>query len=202
MIRKSIVISIALVFISLCTSCSGWKNITTDYVSSRENVLQVDSATKSKNEGGFNYYLPYMGERKYKFYLPMVGKPPEQALKLQPGTPVYLPNFIDISSGCNWTGVGGQIFDKDKNPISGLVVEVTGIVDGNEIMLLALTNTAEIIGPGGFEIPIADHLINEPNNLYIQIMNLNGEFLSRRIQFNVIPACDKNLILINFVEIE
>ena len=28
----------------------------------------------------------------------------------QMGTPAALPNFIDTDAGCNWMGVGGQVF--------------------------------------------------------------------------------------------
>ena len=118
----------------------------------------------------------------------------------QSGTPVYLPNFVDVEAGCNWIGVAGQVFDIDENPISGLVVEVSGTINDKDVLFIALSDTAQKIGAGGFEIEIDSQPIEGAQNLYIQVMNLDGEKLSRKINFDTRSNCDENLMLINFVE--
>ena len=126
--------------------------------------------------------------------------PPSIPLMQQSGTPVYLPNFVDVAADCNWTGVAGQVFDINENPISGLVVEVDGTINDENVLFIALSGTAQIVGAGGFEIKIDDQLIDGAQDMYIQVMNLEGEKLSRKINFNMRSSCDQNLMLINFVE--
>ena len=41
---------------------------------------------------------------------------------LQSVNPVYLQNFVHPEAGCNWMGVGGQVFDKQGDPTQNLVV--------------------------------------------------------------------------------
>ena len=138
--------------------------------------------------------------KEYNYYFPVVGMPPSIPLMPQSGTPVYLPNFVDVEAGCNWIGVAGQVFDIDENPISGLVVEVSGTINDKDVLFIALSDTAQKIGAGGFEIEIDSQPIEGAQNLYIQVMNLDGEKLSRKINFDTRSNCDENLMLINFVE--
>jgi len=78
---------------------------------------------------------------------------------VQMGTPVNTTNFVNPAAECNWMGVGGQIFGRDEKPISGLIVEVGGTLDGNPVLSLALTGGSSVLGPGGFEITLADEPI-------------------------------------------
>src|SRR3990172_11681189 len=44
----------------------------------------------------------------------------------QAGSPAWLPNIMHPQSGCNWMGIGGQVFDAQSVPTKNLVVEVGG----------------------------------------------------------------------------
>lgn len=120
--------------------------------------------------------------------------------RLQAGSPVALANFVAPEAGCNWLGVGGQAFDLNGGPVTMLVVEVGGRLDGSDVFHLALTGSSTVLGPGGFVIPLADHGIDSSGALWIILYNLAGEALTGRIYFPTYADCTKNFILINFSE--
>ena len=45
------------------------------------------------------------------------------SFEIQEGSPSYEVNSLHASAGCGWMGVAGQIFDREGNPISGVLVE-------------------------------------------------------------------------------
>jgi hypothetical protein len=53
---------------------------------------------------------------------------------LQPGSPAYLQMFRQPELACSWTGVAGQIFDRDGQPVTGIVVVVEGKLDSTRWM--------------------------------------------------------------------
>lgn len=156
------------------------------------------------SESGFTSTNEILIEEKtaytHDYYFPFVAMPPSLSLMPQSGTPIYLPNFVDVEAGCNWAGVAGQVFDIEENPIPGLVVEVGGRIDDEDVLFLVLSDTAQVVASGGFEIKLDNKLIEETHSLYIQVLNLDGEKLSRRVYFDMYGDCNKNLMLINFVE--
>lgn len=123
---------------------------------------------------------------------------------VQPGTPAQTANFVNPSAACDWMGIGGQVFGRDEKPISGLIVEVGGTLDGEPMLVLALTGGSSVLGPGGYEITLADKTIASQETLWLQLYDLNGMPQSEKISFDTVAgegSCDKNLIIINFSEI-
>jgi hypothetical protein len=120
---------------------------------------------------------------------------------VQPGTPAKLENFLQPNAGCNWTGIAGQVFDTNDFPVTGLIVEVGGKLEGSDILRLTLTGGSPTLGSGGFEIPLTDHVVASQKELYIQIFDLEGNALSDQIFFDTYASCQENLVLINFVAI-
>lgn len=120
---------------------------------------------------------------------------------VQPGTPAKLENFLQPNAGCNWTGVAGQVFDTNDFPVTGLIVEVGGKLEGSDILRLTLTGGSPTLGSGGFEIPLTDHVVASQQELYIQIFDLEGKALSDQIFFDTYASCMENLVLINFVAV-
>jgi hypothetical protein len=118
---------------------------------------------------------------------------------LQAGSPSWLPNFAHPDLGCNFLGIAGQVFDKNRNPAKMLVVEVGGSLGGGELFALSLTGNAPAFGPAGYEIQLADKPLQSTGSIWIQLFNLEGNPLSGKIFFNTFADCDKNLVLINFV---
>lgn len=121
---------------------------------------------------------------------------------LQSVNPVYLQNFVHPEAGCDWMGVGGQVFDKQGNPTPNLVVWVMGMVDGQVIEQVVLTGTTagDSYGKAGYEAVLSTKPLNTENVFSIQILNLDGDVLSERVFFPTSAQCDENLIIINFVE--
>ena len=123
---------------------------------------------------------------------------------VQAGTPVMTGNFVNPNAGCNWMGVGGQVFGKDEKPISGLIAEVEGSLDGKPVLFLGLTGGSTVLGPGGYEITLADNPVASEGSLTLQLYDLNGLPLSEKVPFDTVAGeerCEKNLIIMNFSEI-
>ena len=55
-------------------------------------------------------------------------------------------------------------------------------------------------GPGGFELTLADSLAGTESEVWIQLFSLAGDTLSDKIYLTTYDDCQKNLILLNFVE--
>jgi len=119
----------------------------------------------------------------------------------QVGSPVAMANFIAPEAGCNWLGVGGQAFDIHGNPVTNLVVEVGGTLEGSEVFHLAITGSSTNLGSGGFLINLANHTVASNGTLWILLYNLAGEPLTTKIAFNTYADCTKNFTLVNFVEV-
>ena len=121
---------------------------------------------------------------------------PEPVFVLQPGSPMYMANFAHPAAGCDWSGVGGQVFDAGGTPVAGLFV-VAGDASGQ--LWAAQTGLSTAYGPGGYEIQITaqtDHLF------WLQVVNDSGQPLSEQITFNAFQDCTRNLVLINFESAE
>lgn len=127
--------------------------------------------------------------------------PTRLPLILQSGSPAYIQNFAHIDAGCSWLGIAGQVFDANGKTINNLVVNVTGKLGQTEIDMIALTGIPEanIYGPGGYEIVLADKAIKSENTLRIQVFNINGSSMSNPVPFATYLDCEKNLIIINFI---
>jgi len=122
--------------------------------------------------------------------------------KPQPGTPVAMVNFAHPELGCDWLGVGGQFFDYSGVPIQNFIIEVGGSIEGNDIFLLGITGSASWIGPGGYEFKILDYAASSDETLWIQAFDLSGEPMTSKVKFNTYSDCNRNFILINFIESE
>ncbi len=129
--------------------------------------------------------------------------PPEMVLyALSPGSPKALAStafYPDL--GCKWSGVAGQVFDADGQPIppAAVLVIVGGVLNGEAVELLSLTGTAPQYGPAGYEVVLGDVPIASQGSLYIQLFDPQGTPLTDRIYFDTFGACEQNLILIDFV---
>jgi hypothetical protein len=119
---------------------------------------------------------------------------------VQKGTPVAIKNFVSPEAGCNWSGVGGQVFDLAGVPMAGLVVRIQGTLEGISVMKYAVTGSAVKFGPGGFEINLTNHPVSTQGSLYLQLSDLSGALLSGRIPLTTYNSCDRNLLLVNIVE--
>lgn len=125
-------------------------------------------------------------------------------ITIQSGTPKYILNFAHPSSGCKWLGVAGQVFDGDGKPMINKVIMVTGKIEENVVEIIGVSGVpeADIYGPGGFEIKIADHAFSSDKAFSIQVFDLDGIPISGLYPFDTYSDCEKNLIIINFLTAE
>ena len=114
---------------------------------------------------------------------------------LQPGSPTYIPNYAN-AAGCNWMGIAGQAFDLSGRPIIGLIVRVFfqgGTID-------ALTGTNKSYGEGGYEVYLNDHVEATTGAYSIQLLNASTSPLSDIFAISTLADCNRNLIVVNFVQ--
>jgi hypothetical protein len=124
---------------------------------------------------------------------------PEPVFILQPGSPMYIANFAHPAAGCDWSGVGGQVFDSGGTPLAGLFV-VAG--DESGPLWAAQTGLSTAYGPGGYEIQITVQTTGADRLFWLQVVNDSGQPLSEQITFNAFQDCTRNLVLINFKSAE
>jgi len=126
--------------------------------------------------------------------------PTQLPFAIQADTPVYTENFGYPDAGCNWLGVGGQIFDSDGEPIINLVIWIRGSINEVPFEAIALTGTAEgaKYGPGGYEAVLNNAVLESSDAFSIQVLDLNGNILTEPYFFDTFEQCDQNLIIINF----
>lgn len=119
---------------------------------------------------------------------------------LQVEAPVYIKNFAHTGAGCDWLGVAGQVFDANGDPVLNLVLVATGTLNGKNLNLTAVTGIpeADVYGPGGYEIQLADEALASSQSLRIQVYDLQGNALSEAYVFDTYADCTKNLAIINF----
>ncbi|MCI0521090.1 MAG: hypothetical protein L0Z70_12655 [Chloroflexi bacterium] len=118
----------------------------------------------------------------------------------QAGAPVSVANFIRPEAGCEWLGLGGQVFDINGAPVEMLVVEVGGLLEGQQTLKLTLTGNEAGLGEGGFLVELADHATAD-SDLWVQVLDLAGVAQSDKIPFATYAECDKNFTLVNFTQI-
>lgn len=120
---------------------------------------------------------------------------------LQEEAPSYTTNFAHTDAGCNWLGLAGQVFGADGTPQLNLVVVVKGKLGSVNLDLAGVTGIpeADVYGPGGYEIKLADAVSASSGKLTVQIFDLNGKTLSAVFPVDTYADCNKNLIVINFI---
>jgi hypothetical protein len=125
----------------------------------------------------------------------------ERFFDVQEGSPATMSNWAHPEAGCNWLSVAGQVFNLENDPEIGFIVEAGGSLEGEPILGLSLTGLGSVYGPGGFEIQLADQPIASQDQVWVQLKDEAGNPLSYPIYFQTYDNCDKNVILLNFVEV-
>jgi hypothetical protein len=119
---------------------------------------------------------------------------------VQEGNPAYMANFANPDEGCDWMGIAGQVFDEDGDEIPDLVLVAGNALDENGTELSSLTGTAQAYGPGGYEIKLSDTALDTSQVFWVEVRNAEGLALSERVFFDTFAVCEKNLILVNFIQ--
>lgn len=119
---------------------------------------------------------------------------------VQRGSPAAIPNFVDIEAGCNWSGIGGQIFDENGSPVIGLMVKVSGTFDGHPVLEYVYTGSSERFGPGGYDLQLSDRLVSS-QSIRIQLLATDATPLSMPFMLRTYDTCQQNLLVVNFAPI-
>ena len=127
--------------------------------------------------------------------------PDEVPFAVQPGSPIGIPNYLSNGLGCEYLGLGGQVFALDGAPISNLVVRLGGEFNGEPLAMESITGSATEIGPGGYLFNIANLPAASDETIWVQIDDGSGEALSERIFVTTTADCNQNLILVNWRQI-
>jgi len=127
--------------------------------------------------------------------------PEEVPFALQPGSPIGIPNYLSNGLGCEYLGLGGQVFALDGAPISGLVLRLGGELDGETLSMESITGSATEIGPGGYLFDIADLPVASEDSIWVQIDDGSGTPLSARAYVSTTTDCNQNLLLVNWRQI-
>lgn len=93
-----------------------------------------------------------------------------------------------------------RFFNSSGDPINNMVVLVEEEYDGVYYELIGMTGMAKDYGPGGYEIIISDEVFESEDVLSISLFDLNGNQLSNQFMLTTYEDCEKNLLLINFIE--
>ena len=119
---------------------------------------------------------------------------------LQPGAPVLTPNIAN-DLACDWMGVGGQVFDINGEPITGLGLHLEGEIGDDSIELDALSGSAPDLGPAGYVFNVADGPIASDGTLWIQVNDTAGVPLSDQVYLQTTESCEENFVLVNWNQV-
>ena len=136
---------------------------------------------------------------------PPTQTPENYPYSLQIMNPHYLGNFARPELGCDWLGVGGQVFNYEGAVQKDIIIKAGGELNGAPVleemtMPLAETDVDIAYGPGGYELTLADGPIASDETVWVQLFSLDGTPLSEKIYLITFDDCQKNLLLMNFIE--
>jgi len=118
------------------------------------------------------------------------------------GTPQALPHTLfHPGVACeDYLFIGGQVWDLQDSPLTGLVVHLGGSYGGASVDMDAETGESRVYGPSGYEFALANKQIAE-DQLFIELRNADGEPLSESTFLLISPKCDSNLIIVNYKQV-
>jgi hypothetical protein len=113
------------------------------------------------------------------------------------------PNIFHMDRGCNWMGVYGQVRDLSGHPIPQQIVHLGGMLDGQPVEMVTVTGLVSYNGEFGFEFELADHPIASAQSLWVQLMDISEKIpLSEKVYFDTYQDCEKNMIVIYFMQVK
>jgi hypothetical protein len=107
---------------------------------------------------------------------------------------IYTLNFAN-TAGCNWQGVGGQVFDVNNQALPNINVHVIG-AGGFDRSTVSGTNS--LYGQSGWEINVGNTVA--PATFIVELRSPQGTVISPQVQVTFPGNCNGNLALVNFVQ--
>jgi hypothetical protein len=122
--------------------------------------------------------------------------PASAVISYQAGTTMHL------DWACNWMGVGGTVVDANNKAILLQNITLGGSLDGKDVdapSVISGSNPA--YGTSGFEFEkLADRPIASTKQLWVQLLDNQGQPLSEQIYFDTFDDCAKNLVIVTFTK--
>ncbi|MDR3574181.1 MAG: hypothetical protein P4L50_09975 [Anaerolineaceae bacterium] len=109
--------------------------------------------------------------------------------------------LFSTERGCQWMGVAGRVLDMQGRPVTGLIVQLSGVLGQSLINETSLTGLALQFGQSGYEFKLADTPIQSQGTLWVRLVDQANLPLSPKIHFDTYTDCSKNQILINFKQV-
>ena len=97
-------------------------------------------------------------------------------------------------------GIAGQVFGLGGEPEDGMLLNLQGILAGESIDRMAVTQPVPALGPGGYLFTLANHPIETDGSLWLQVFDQAGSPKTGKILLKTYGDCERNLLVINFVE--
>jgi len=96
------------------------------------------------------------------------------------------------------------VLDINGAPVIGLIIQLGGELPGIKIPehFITLTGVAINYGRSGFEFKLADEPIASKKSLWIQLLNQSSGPISDKVYFDTYDDCEKNLIIIDFKQVQ
>lgn len=106
---------------------------------------------------------------------------------------VFTQNFAN-TAGCNWQGIGGQVFDLNGQPLVNIRVHVFG----SGVDLFAVSGSNTLYGVSGWEIQLTNGITT--NSYVVELQSAQGTIISPQIAITFPADCARNLAVTNFVQ--
>lgn len=123
---------------------------------------------------------------------------------VQQGNPIAISSLaFRPEYGCDWMGVGGQVFDLRGSQVSDMFVYLGGTLAGTFFPETpTITGLLPQYGRGYYEFKLADLPVLSKDTLWVQLRDQAGLPMSDKYYFATYDNCDKNLIIINFKQVK
>jgi hypothetical protein len=109
---------------------------------------------------------------------------------------IIIPHLVD--QGCNWQGVAGTVDDTNNSPIIGMVLRLTGSLNGKPVNLTTVSGVSPDYGKSGYEFVLGTVPVASGSPLILQLLDQAGLPLADNVYITTYSDCKKNLILVRF----
>ncbi len=115
------------------------------------------------------------------------------AFTVLPPSPSLTSNFVNPGAGCNFMGIGGQVYDMNNQPLPGIQISVTSDTGFNQTTISGSNTT---MGQSGWLIQVDTKV--SPITYIVELKSPQGVSLSNKVRVSFPGTCEQNLALINF----
>jgi hypothetical protein len=114
---------------------------------------------------------------------------------VQGDVPFAVENVFNLE-GCDWMGIGGQVYDLQGRPLIGYVVHL----EGGNLSANSLTGTQPQYGPAGYEFKLAEAPKATSGAYRVQLRDPQNVPMSDWIRLDTYAECSRNVLLVNFLQ--